>query len=273
MLARSCLALALGFVVLAGCGDDEKDERQTDNPGQDPTGMGGGDIDGGIGLDASTDGPRDATVLPDGRVIGADAGDGGCDLIDPQFGCGRGTGTLVRFDDGLEIDRASGLAWAPAMPASGELGVNADQGCEGLSIGGIDEFTLPTIDQVRTLAAGCPASEPGGSCTVAHETCVGLECGTNAQTCKPCEVGKGPHESGGYCRPELAECVTAWSLTACDDNGPTASCPAHRHWFYDVKTGSFGLSQPNSKLAGRCVARIAAPTPGPAPAPVPAARP
>jgi len=268
MLARSCLALAFGVVVLAGCGDDEKDAPKTDETRpENPTGSGGSTLDSGVGLDASHDGESDARVLPDGRVIGGDAGDGGCDVLDPQFGCGVGTGSWVRFANGLEVDRANGLAWVPTMPLSGELGVNAGRGCTALSIAGIDEFDLPTIDQVRTLAAGCPASEPGGSCAVADATCVGPECGIDQGDgkCTPCEVGKGPHPSGGYCRPDVAECVTAWALTACDDNGPTASCPVHRHWYYDVTTGGFGLSQPDSQLAGRCVARIAALAPAPAP--------
>lgn len=259
MLGRMAVVAALGLVAFAtGCGDDDDKKKSDQDPvvgvdGGSPDGedgLGGRGMDGGLGLDGAVV-TRDGGLSADGAVIG----DGGC-VLDPRFGCGQQTGSWIRYPNGLEIDLASGLAWAPAQAPSGAHGDDAWHYCQGLSIDGISEFELPTIDQVRTLAAGCADSVVGGSCRVAHEDCIGPECGTG-DACKACEAGKGPHASGGYCRPEVGSCVTAWSLSACDSNGPTASCPTHRHWYYDVQTGGFGLSEVGSSLSGRCVARLA----------------
>ncbi|MET0341963.1 MAG: hypothetical protein ABW252_13240 [Polyangiales bacterium] len=282
MLARSCLVLALGLGVLAGCGDDEKDDGAPEAP-TDPTGMGnpsGGDIDGGLGLDAgSTSGDGGLAsdgglTLLDGRVLGGGQGDAGCALADPQLGCGSANGGLVTFDNGIELDRATGLAWAPVPAATSMHGDEAEAYCEQLELGGIAAFELPTVDQLRTLAAGCADTVVGGSCKLAATACVDVACGLEPESCTVCEFGKGPHPGGGYCRPELANCVNSWAQTACDDNGPTETCAEHRRWYYDVAIGGFALSMSSSPIHGRCVARIAGPASAPAPsAPAPAPAP
>lgn len=278
MLARSCLILALGLGVLGGCGDDEKDDATPEAP-NDPTGMGnppGNDLDSGVGLDASVSadgGAGDAgdggITLLDGRVLGGES-DGGCD---PELGCGTANGDIVRFDNGIELDRTTGLAWAPVPAATAMHGDEAERFCEQLELGGISAFALPTVDELRTLAAGCADAVVGGSCKLAHDGCVDVSCGIDPESCTLCEFGKGPHPGGGYCRPELASCVNSWAQTACDDDGATESCPDHRRWYYDVAIGGFALSQSGSPIHGRCVARIApAATAVPAPtAPTPTA--
>lgn len=244
------------MVIAAGCGDDDEDKKVEAAPLDASTGHGGED---GLGRDMDARVEIDGERLSDGGIgrlpDGALAGDGGCDVIDPHFGCGRQTGDWVRFESGLEVDRASGLAWAPVQAPSGAHGEDAAHYCQDLNLQGISEFSLPTIDQVRTLSAGCESARPGGGCRVAHGSCVGPECAAG-DACRACEPGKGPHASGGYCRPELGECVNAWALTACDDLGPSGNCPSHRHWYYDVQTGSFALAELPTQLSGRCVARM-----------------
>lgn len=280
MLARSCLILALGLGVLTACGDDG-DEGSPGTSPTDPTGMGNPPgLDSGIGLDAGLSGSADGgpsdggTRLLDGRVLGG--GDAGCAVSDPQLGCGEEKGAFVRFDNGIELDRTTGLAWAPVQMVSSAHGDEAERYCDELSLAGVDTFTLPTVDQLRTLAAGCADSATGGSCKLAAESCVDYSCGIEPDSCSACEVGKGPHASGGFCRPELADCVNTWSQNSCDDKGATEGCPTHRRWYYDGLVGSFALSQAGSPIHGRCVVRIAtaapsaqAPAAGSAPPPTP----
>lgn len=229
--------------------------------------MDGGDtdMDGSLRLDGSTedagasddagatgDGgaadagaqPADAAQMTDATVA-PDSGPqpGPCDIEDPRFGCGRVSGTWVQFDE-YSVDRATGLVWAP---------VNADQsdnqhteGCASPGFEGVGEFMLPTIDQVRTLAAGCePSCELSSSCT--GEAC--------QSGCEACTGGQGPHASGGYCRPELEQCSPIFTRNACD-LGPRAGCDVHRHWYYDPATGLFDLVEPGMLVNGRCVAEI-----------------
>ena len=206
MLARSCLILALGLGVLAGCGDDESDDR---TPGQpDPTGSGnppGSGIDGGIdaGAPGSSDaGSSDGSItLVDGRVLGGS--DGGCDIADPELGCGQASGSVVRFANGLELDRATGLAWAPAQAPSGGHGDGAWRTPDLTGAA----WTIRPADIDRWHArAGC---EPpyGRSCQIAHET-RRPRC-ESTRLCMPCESASAAQ----YRRTasQMDTCVTAWA--------------------------------------------------------------
>jgi len=263
-------ALALLLLALA-CGDDD-DKKDTSDAAQPATGddaavpgatedaggsTGGGNLDASVLLDASRG--LDATPSGSGGDAASDAAapgdaaqpldgalaDAGCSVQDPRFGCGQVRGTLVEFASGYAVDRAAGLVWAPLVPMQSDN--DHSEGCGDATFTGVGEFALPSVDQVRSLAAGCEAS-----CQLASRTCVGTACN---EACAPCAAGAGPHPNGGYCRPELAECSPIFTRDACDV-GPRADCDQHQHWYYDPTTGVFRLVSAGMKVAGRCAARI-----------------
>jgi hypothetical protein len=77
---------------------------------------------------------------------------------------------------------------------------------------------LPTIDELRTLIIGCPATEPGGRCAAkegcwSKEGCYGGDWKAN---CAPCEKHKGPGPEGCYMDKAFDDpCGWYWSSTPC----------------------------------------------------------
>jgi hypothetical protein len=77
---------------------------------------------------------------------------------------------------------------------------------------------LPTIDELRTLIIGCPATEPGGRCPVregcrSEEDCYGGDWEAN---CAPCKEHEGPGPKGCYMDKAFDDpCVVYWSSTRC----------------------------------------------------------
>jgi hypothetical protein len=207
-------------------------------------GGGTGELDGAA--DAAT-----GTTPDTGAGAGPDAGS--CTVNSATFGCGREISpTWVRFDNGLEIDRATGIAWAPAVGTQNDG--NLERECEKLNgsseFGGLSGFGIPEMAEVRTLAQGCAKTVTGGSCPIT----AGLQDYSAAPSdCDCTGSAPGPYAGGGYCRPELATCETLWTATICEGS---AECPSHEHWFYDVSTGSIVRAPYGSPLAlsakGRC---------------------
>jgi hypothetical protein len=84
--------------------------------------------------------------------------------------------------------------------------------CTDLSLGGFGDWRLPTIDELRTIVAGCAATETGGACPVT-DACSAPTC-SNA-SCQGCTSFQGPGTNGCYWPTELAgDCNAAfWSDT------------------------------------------------------------
>jgi hypothetical protein len=232
----------------------------------------GPDIDGGTplgGLDGSLpDGSSTTTPSADASTTSGDAApaedagsvvaDGGssldassapidagpCPINHPTYGCGRGVGNgWVVFDNGLEIDRVNRKAWTPVVEVLDDDALR--DLCSPLSLGGLTGYDMPQMSDVRTLAAGCAATVPGGSCQVDQNMVLLDEAGDCA-----CSGGVGPN-NGKFCRPEVSDCETIWVWTHTDETG------WYQHWFYDVDTGSIVPEQVGVGIAvpakGRCV--------------------
>lgn len=62
--------------------------------------------------------------------------------------------TVVRYQSGLDIvtDHKTGLIWQKADDIQERDWSNADLYCQGLSLGGFDDWRLPRIDELRTTA-------------------------------------------------------------------------------------------------------------------------
>ncbi|MEY4512632.1 MAG: hypothetical protein RLZZ450_4754, partial [Pseudomonadota bacterium] len=206
----------------------------------------------------STDGSLasgDAAALADAALVTADSGSpaldagpiadpGPCSVNHPTYGCGRSVSdSWVVFDNGLEIDRVNHKAWTPVVEVLDDDALR--DLCTPLSLGGLTGYDMPQMDDVRTLAAGCAATLPGGSCQV-DENMVFI---SEASNCV-CSGGVGPN-AGKFCRPEVSDCETLWVWTHTDETG------WYQHWFYDVDTGSIVPQQVGVGIAvpakGRCV--------------------
>ena len=193
------------------------------------------------------------TTGVDAAAVGDAGADGGipCTVKDPRFGCGtRVSPDWVHFASGLDIDTKYGRAWSPVINANSLLG--ARSACSALVVDRLTNFEAPEVDDVRTLAAGCAATVPGGSCAVESGVVLPSESGNCI-----CGAAIGPNQ-GKFCRPEVPECQTLWTVTEC--GVVNAECPSARSWFYDVRTGSLVLAGPTEPLAleakTRCVAAI-----------------
>jgi hypothetical protein len=254
----------------AGAGTATTRDNATGSTGGTPS-IDAGLFDGSVSssdagsrdADASSgDGATDSVaVLGDAGAIDAldaaaprDAGSDGaivCDLNDRRFGCGtRRSVDFIHFASGLDIDTKSGRAWSAPIRANTFQAVRA--ACQVLVVNGLSNFEAPEVDDVRTLAAGCAATIPGGSCEV--ESGVVLPSESGACTCAP---GVGPND-GKFCRPDVASCETLWTVTEC--GAASQECPTARSWFYDVRSGSLVLAGPEEPIAqqaqARCVAAI-----------------
>lgn len=262
---RLAAAAAIGSAMLGlgACSDDDKRGRRpvSTDGGESATGVdedddaeeaGGGlrGLDGGsLGVDRDDAPGADAAV---------DAGPV-CSVIHPQFGCGIASGEWVKFEKGLSVDRRTGFAWYPVVLGKDAEGRDETDDalelkCKALSVPGVSGFRIPEIKDVRTLAAGCAKTLPTGPCAIQSGR-------YNAQAGGDCActgIARGPHASGGFCRPEVADCETIWTATFCGSHSQGCVGDAdHKHWFFDVKTGAIVVSGYETELAkqakGRCV--------------------
>lgn len=209
-------------------------------------------IDAGDAGDAGRDAGRDA-AQDAGSDAGQDAGapDAGqsCEIQLPSFGCGNRVGDdWVHFNNGYDIDTANGRIWSPIVDVTNFSALRT--ACNNLALGPLDDFEVPEMDDVRTLAAGCDATEADGECGVnSGEVLLDSD---DADGCF-CNNGIGPKD-GLFCRAEVPECVTLWTNTNC---GPNFECQPERHWFYDVRSGTIISQAEGQPIAndakGRCV--------------------
>jgi hypothetical protein len=98
-------------------------------------------------------------------------------------------------------DPATKLTWeAVPMKELQESSLNwqeAKDHCENLTLGGFDDWRLPTISELRSLIRGCPSTVKDGPCQVTDsclkESCQNAACGTFLSKPKwGCPEGKGP---------------------------------------------------------------------------------
>jgi len=116
-----------------------------------------------------------------------------------------------------EYDPASDLCWQNP-PSDVDLAwQEALDHCDGLSLGGEDDWRLPTISELRALIRGCAATETGGDCWV-NDECLHWTCWN--EPCEGCDSLDGPGLDGCYWDPVLAGTCDLWhwsSLTYTED--------------------------------------------------------
>jgi len=95
---------------------------------------------------------------------------------------------------------------------------DAESYCTGLNWGGYSGWTLPDVNQLRSLIQGCAATGTGGSCGVT-DSCLPESCENDS--CGGCSGG-GPGPGGAYWPAEITGNVFCWywsSLGFTDDTG------------------------------------------------------
>ena len=80
-------------------------------------------------------------------------------------GCNEKTGKCKIWKD-----PETNLTWAPKPTAFSSTYDKAKEYCNDLSEGGFNDWRMPNIDELRTLALNCSAIETGGSCRISDKT-------------------------------------------------------------------------------------------------------
>jgi hypothetical protein len=112
---------------------------------------------------------------------------------------------------GTWFDAATGRTWEQS-PSEEKLNrEEAADHCAALNIGGLDDWRLPTVGELRGLIRGCDETVVGGSCGV-DDSCVQASCG-GLFGCLGCDQYQGP-AGGCYWPAELGgNCSWYWSST------------------------------------------------------------
>jgi hypothetical protein len=167
-----------------------------------------------------------------------------------------------RMACGYEIctDKTTGLMWQRHTPDQLYWSKDIPAVCKDALTGGFAHWRLPTIDELRTLIRGCPATMPGGACAVSDPDCREAGC---AASCKGCGDNAGPDEGGFYWEPFVWGGISwdipvmIWSSSevspaapdgpvALPDYGPT-------RWAVHFATGAVYLNEGSDALWVRCV--------------------
>jgi hypothetical protein len=174
------LALAVAFAV-SSCGGGGNNDDAGDITGFDIS------YDS-VGNDIIADTPTDS-VVPDGTpedaIIQTDTGP--CISVESEYG-------FKDLCNGTVYDKTTGLTWQKGFGDSGITSNSVKGYCGNLELGGAKDWRTPSIDELRTLIVGCPATEFGGSCPVSQncwrESCTG-DPDNNPPGCKCSNFG-GP---------------------------------------------------------------------------------
>jgi hypothetical protein len=180
------------------------------------------------------------------------------DFYKPLYGCGHlrdsdphdGMSWIV-FDSGFSVDPKTGYGWIDLSTDVGSSTLAAAQGaCASFSIAGLGNWRVPTIDEARTLAAGCPATVSGGTCPIHDATCLTQECGYGMSAeCESCKAGSGPGAGSAYCNPDSTLCVFFHTSSLCSD----CTGAEMQDWEYGPSNGNFVPGNVGDAIAEVCV--------------------
>ena len=192
--------------------------------------------------------PESVVECPDGQVCIPETGEccsPSCEGKEcGDDGCGTDCGTCAEgtqcVDDTCEfpwwIDSETGLMWENPATGGKLKWDDAKAYCDNLGLGGYEDWHVPTIDQLRTLIRGCPATETGGECNVSEGNCLSSNCMN--LSCLGCALSEGPGLEGQYWPEELegiGPMHLRWSSTVVVPTGFTSTVSA---WAVGSSKGS-----------------------------------
>jgi len=180
------------------------------------------------------------------------------DSYNPTFGCAHlsdsdpsdGESWLV-YDAGFSVDPKTHYVWYESQSTAGSLAV-VTAFCGTLTVAGISGFHVPTIDELRTLAFGCPATAPGGTCPIHDPDCLSKQCGGlgTGSLCASC-LGSGTSD---YMNPDSTLKNQLFHTSSlCSDCGATPE-----EWDYGPGNGNFVPQNVGFSRTALCV-RTSAP--------------
>lgn len=157
----------------------------------------------------------------------------------------------IVFDAGFSADPQTGYGWIDLSMnvGSGTL-ADAQSQCEAFSVGGLGNWRVPTIDEARTLAAGCAATASGGTCPIHDASCLTQQCGYGKDAeCSSCQAGGGPAAGKAYCNPDSTLCTFFHTSSLCSD----CASPDAQDWEYGPSNGNFTPGNVSDAIATVCV--------------------
>ncbi len=158
-------------------------------------------------------------------------------------------GTYCPFNACLAVpetwtDTTTGLIWQ-VEPTGGYMKrEDAAPHCSALDLDGMG-WRLPTISELRSLLRGCPATIPGGGCSVADGGCLDQSCGMG---CMGCGYYKGPGSENCFWPNEVyGSCANfTWSSTeVANDNNFS--------WAVSFENAGIGTAHSSNIAHVRCV--------------------
>jgi len=110
---------------------------------------------------------------------------GGGDVVPGLDMAGASDGQV---GENVWTDPATGHTWQVGVEGTIYVCYDADSYCESLTLAGFSDWRTPSIDELRSLARGCPSLEMGGSCGLT-DGCAAYGCDDG---CDGCPAGGGP---------------------------------------------------------------------------------
>jgi hypothetical protein len=203
-----------------------------------------------VGQSDVNDGSLDASSCDDNNAATSD-------FYSPLYGCGHvfdanpGDGDAwITYDAGFHVDVATGLGWF--FPGGFRSASAATSECDALSVTGLSDWRMPTIDDARTLAGGCAPTMSGGTCPLHDPSCLTLSCGQQQPACNSCLGGSGPHPGHGYCKVDVAVCSHFHTSSLCSDCDDASI----KDWIYGPSNGNFIDFDPPAGIPTACVSIV-----------------
>jgi len=130
-------------------------------------------------------------------------------------------------------DSTSGIEWQEPPVTTTYAYRDAQDYCRGLTLGGYDDWNVPSPSELRSLIRGCSATVAGGDCNVT-DLCFDTKCYDEADCngdLQACFPSAGPGQLGCYQDP-----ILAGSETLCNQRYWSCYGPDHEYWTVNFHT-------------------------------------
>ena len=153
--------------------------------------------------------------VPGGDAVVADVADAAAEAVAAELVQTETTEPVGWIDngDGTVSDRGNGRVWQKKATIGYVDQQSASNACKNSTLAGRSGWRLPTIDELRTLIVGCPATMPEGSCDVVQgcTTCWN-------KTCNGCTDWTGPGTDRCFIDPIFeGNCSFYWTSSTVTD--------------------------------------------------------